>query len=161
MMKTLNEFAQGHPHRLWKVRLLLSKAGDVTLNGEIITPLNQPLTASWAETAVNNNNRLLYHKTTLRDHYPKASLHHEYLMYNQRGEITEFVNGNVVLLIDGQWLTPALYCGLLAGTERESLLATGKIIEAVLTRNMLNRAEKIGFINSVRGWRDVVWDGER
>ena len=161
VMKRLEEFAKAHPDQLWKVRLLLSQTGDITLNGEIITPLDQSLTASWAEAPVNSHNRLLYHKTTLRDHYPKVTLHHECLMYNQRDEITEFVNGNVVLLIDGQWLTPALYCGLLAGTERETLLATGKIAEAVLRRDMLSRAEKIGFINSVRGWRDVEWNGEK
>ncbi|WP_159564784.1 aminodeoxychorismate synthase component I [Budvicia diplopodorum] len=162
--QTVNQlklFAQKKPEQSWKVRLLLSKNGETTLESEAITPLTQPLAASWANEPVNSDNRLLYHKTTLRDLYPKVTIDHERLMYNQRNEITEFVNGNAVLLIDGQWLTPALTCGLLAGTERQALLTAGKIAEAVLSREALNRAEKIGFINSVRGWREVVWVGEK
>lgn len=157
VIRQLNDFAKMHSKQTWKVRLLLDNVGDIMLEGEIITPLTQPLVASWSDRAVNSKNRLLYHKTTLRDHYPQVTLSHERLLYNQHNEITEFVNGNVVMLIEGQWLTPTLSCGLLAGTEREALLAAGRIQEAILTKDQLNKAEKIGFINSVRGWRDVVW----
>ncbi|GKX62423.1 aminodeoxychorismate synthase, component I [Pragia fontium] len=153
----LKDFSSTRTKGSWKVRLLLNKTGDLTLTGEQIQPLTEVLSASWAAEPINSHNRLLYHKTTRREFYPSATLQHEFLLYNQHDEITEFVNGNVALLIDDQWLTPALSCGLLAGTERESLLLAGKINEAVLPKEMLNKAEKIAFINSVRGWREVKW----
>lgn len=157
VLQRLNQLAVLHPKGDYKVRLLLDKIGNITLDIEQIQPLTQTLTASWAPEPINSLNPLLYHKTTRREYYPKATLQHEFLLYNQHDEITEFVNGNVVLLIDNQWLTPPLSCGLLAGTERQALLETGKITEAVLPREKLKIAEKIAFINSVRGWREVKW----
>ncbi|QBH95929.1 aminodeoxychorismate synthase component I [Limnobaculum zhutongyuii] len=157
LTEQLQQLATGYQQGEYKVRLLLEQNGEATLSCDPITPLTQPLIANWAPFAVHSDNNLLYHKTTLRDHYPAATLDNEFLLYNQRDEITEFVNGNVVLLIDGQWLTPAISCGLLPGTERQALLQAGAIREAILTKAQFQQAQKIGFINSVRGWREVVW----
>lgn len=154
----LRELTAYHIHGNHKIRLLLDANGRLELGVEAIEPLTSPLIARWSPFPVNSQNRLLYHKTTLRDHYPKATLNNEYLMYNERDEITEFVNGNVALLLDGRWLTPALACGLLPGTEREALLETGKIEEAVIPRKLFTQALGIAFFNSVRGWREVVWE---
>ncbi|MFV0548551.1 MAG: aminodeoxychorismate synthase component I [Limnobaculum xujianqingii] len=157
LTEQLQRLVTAHQQGQYKVRLLLAQNGEVTLSCDPITPLTNPLIARWAPSAIHSDNNLLYHKTTLRDHYPAATLDNEFLLYNQRDEITEFVNGNVVLLIDGQWLTPAISCGLLPGTERQALLHAGTIREAILTKAQIKQAQKIGFINSVRGWRDVVW----
>ena len=54
--------------------------------------------------------------------------------------------------IDGQWFTPGLASGLLAGVLRAALIARGEIIEKILTLDDLQRAQSIWFINSVRGW---------
>jgi para-aminobenzoate synthetase/4-amino-4-deoxychorismate lyase len=74
------------------------------------------------------------------------------LMCNERGELTEFTRGNLALKKAGRWLTPALHCGLLAGTYRADLLARGELTEAALTLVDLQRAEEVAFFNSVRGW---------
>lgn len=144
-------------NKAYKVRLLLDKQGHISLSSEMIAPIESPLQACWAPTPIERNNRLLYHKTTCRDFYPPATLDHEYLLFNQQDEITEFVNGNVALLIDGIWWTPPVDCGLLAGTMRQFLLEQGKLQEKVLNKTELRQASQIAFINSVRGWRDVVW----
>lgn len=47
-------------------------------------------------------------------------------------ELTEFINGNVVLEIDGKLWTPPVKSGLLAGTYRGFLLKQGKISEKTL-----------------------------
>ena len=52
---------------------------------------------------------------------------------------------------DGQLLTPALSSGLLAGTLRADLLASGRAREAVLTLNDLDAADVVYLGNSVRG----------
>ena len=57
--------------------------------------------------------------------------------------------------IDGEWLTPALHCGLLPGIARARLLAKGRLREAVLSRSDLARAQGIAFVNSLRGWLDA------
>jgi para-aminobenzoate synthetase / 4-amino-4-deoxychorismate lyase len=158
LQQQLHNCAQQHNKGTYKVRVLLASDGQLTLNVEPIAPLdNQPLFASFADKPVNSQNPFLYHKTTRREYYPAATLNREYLLFNERDEITEFVNGNVVLIINGEWLTPEIHCGLLPGTLRSEWLAQQKIKPAILTRGDVKRADKIIFINSVRKWREVCW----
>jgi para-aminobenzoate synthetase/4-amino-4-deoxychorismate lyase len=69
--------------------------------------------------------------------------------------LTEFTRGNVAVLMDGQWLTPPLHCGLLDGVGRAQYLVEGRLREAVVTLNDLPRAQGLAFINSLRGWIDA------
>jgi len=98
-------------------------------------------------------------KTTQRAHYdaftPAADVF-DTLLWNERGELTEFTRGNVALRIDGRWLTPASSCGLLPGIARARLLREGAISEAVLRRDDLVRAEEVVFFNSLRGWLAAI-----
>ena len=77
------------------------------------------------------------------------------LLWNERGELTEFTRGNLVVEIDGRRLTPPVSSGLLPGVLRAELLEAGEIEEAVLRREDLGRASRLALINSVRGWIDV------
>lgn len=142
----------------WKVRLLLDKKGAIECEAQSITLLTSPLYASWAENSVQSDNVFLYHKTTKRDFYPKVTLDHEILLFNEKNEVTEFVNGNFVWFNQGEWFTPPLQSGLLNGTMRQHLLAQGKIKERIIYKKDLQETCKIAFINSVRGWRDVTWN---
>ena len=74
------------------------------------------------------------------------------VLWNERGELTETTRANLVFKVDGEWLTPALPCGLLAGTYRAELLARGRVREAVLPLETFERAEKVFLVNSLRGW---------
>ena len=80
------------------------------------------------------------------------------LLWNDAGELTEFTRGNLVLDIDGQRLTPPVSSGLLDGTLRRELVERGELVERVLTRDDLARAQALWFINSVRGWIPVQLD---
>jgi para-aminobenzoate synthetase/4-amino-4-deoxychorismate lyase len=95
-------------------------------------------------------------KTTQRAHYdafaPQDDEVFDTLLWNERGELTEFTRGNVALRLAGRWLTPPLASGLLPGIGRARLLREGAIEEAVLTRDDLARAEGVAFFNSLRGW---------
>lgn len=77
------------------------------------------------------------------------------LLWNESGEITEFTSGNIVVEIGGLKLTPPIRSGLLPGTFRAQLLDDGLIEERRLTRRDVESAEKMWFINSVRGWVQV------
>jgi len=98
-------------------------------------------------------------KTTHRAHYDAFAPTHpslfDTLLYNPRGELTECTRGNIAVLLDGQWLTPALHCGLLGGVGRAHWLAQGRLKETVITLDDLRNAQGLAFINSLRGWVDA------
>ncbi|MBC1475802.1 aminodeoxychorismate synthase component I [Listeria grandensis] len=155
--EALEAFAKDHPKDIWKVRLLSDKSGELTVEGELI--ISDPITwtAHFADKSVNSSDPFLYHKTTHRTMYEKRRRidYDETLLWNERGEITEFINGNLVAEIDGELVTPKQSSGLLGGTMRETLLAEKTITERVLHRNDLLKATKTWLINSVRGWVDI------
>ena len=113
-----------------------------------------------AAEPIDGDEVLLRHKTTRRGIYeralerarrdvPKAE---DVILWNRLGELTETTIANLVLELDGEWLTPALACGLLPGTFRAELLARGVVREARLPRSALARASRIAVVSSVRGW---------
>lgn len=140
-----------------RVRLVLTRAG--TLDHQAMPLPQAPATglkASLAPAPIHTDEVFLFHKTTRREMYPPpAPGADEVLLYNQRGELTEFTIGNLVAELDGERLTPPLDCGLLPGTMRAELLASGQIRERILTLDDLSRCTQLWLINAVRGWVKV------
>ncbi|MGA7829170.1 MAG: aminodeoxychorismate synthase component I [Geobacteraceae bacterium] len=144
-----------------KVRLLLERDGSFTVDFEPLD-ISDSLTISWiafAAQPVDSSNPLLYHKTSRRELY-RVELEKkpgcvDVIFINERNEVTEGANNNIIIRKNGILLTPPVTSGLLPGTLRAQLLETGKIAEAVLTPADLERAEEIYLINSVRKWRQV------
>ena len=77
------------------------------------------------------------------------------LLYNERGELTEFTIGNLVVELDGQLTTPPIECGVLAGTFRAQLIETGHVVEKVVPVADLGRCTTVFRVNSVRRWEKV------
>jgi len=77
------------------------------------------------------------------------------LLYNERGELTEFTIGNLVFELDSRLYTPPISCGLLAGTFRDHLLETNRITERMFRVEELKDSTKIFLVNSVRKWQKV------
>lgn len=157
--KTFERFLTKHQRGQWKVRLLLSKSGSLTIEGQPIEPIQGPKKVVLANSPIDAENLYVYHKTTNRKMYESFQTTDpdvfDVLLWNEDREITEFINGNVVLEIEGELFTPPISSGLLAGTFRESLLEKGKIKEKVLKISDLDRCDRIWFINSVRKWIEV------
>jgi para-aminobenzoate synthetase/4-amino-4-deoxychorismate lyase len=80
------------------------------------------------------------------------------LLYNERGELTEFTRGNLVIELDGHRVTPPLTCGILPGVFRKMLIARKRVKERVVRKDELARAKGIWFVNSVRGFVPVRLD---
>ena len=139
-----------------RVRLVLSREGGLALDSAPlpVTPEGS-LTYALAAEPVCSGDPFLVHKTTRRAVYEQAKGSapeaFEVLLWNERGEITEFTRGNVVLELDGALYTPPVPCGLLPGTLREALLEGGKIAERVITLADLDRAAGVWFVNGLRG----------
>lgn len=144
------------PH---KIRLLLDQAGMTTVETAPITSTQKsvPLRVCLAKTSIARSDPFLYHKTTNRTVYATARQgvddYDEALLYNDKGEVTEACNANLVVRLDGELVTPPIGCGLLAGTLRSHLLATGEIREQIIHLDDLSRCTELYLINSVRRWQ--------
>jgi para-aminobenzoate synthetase/4-amino-4-deoxychorismate lyase len=153
----LDTEAARHPSGAWRVRLLLDRDGNARAEAFALEATPAGLRYALAETPVDSRDEFLAHKTTQRAIYERHAPppgRYDTLLWNERGEITEFTRGNVVVDIDGRRVTPPLSCGLLAGVLRAELLARGEISEALVHVEDLPRATAVWFINSVRG---EVW----
>ncbi len=143
----------------WRLRLLLSAAGNVTVQVLALDDTPATLTAKLSPIAVDSADVFLYHKTTRRTVYEAAAAHvspsQEVLLYNERGELTEFTTGNLVLDLGGQRYTPPQQSGLLTGVARRLALEQRAIQERVLRREDLPQAQAVWHLNSLRGWRRV------
>lgn len=143
-----------------RVRLLLLPDGTLKDEGTLLPPQSvNPLRVKLAVYPIDDSDVFLYHKTTRRTVYEQARAAQpdcdDVLLYNQRGELTDFTIGNLVAQLDGQLVTPPVACGLLPGTFRADLLAQGMIQERELYREDLVRCTKLFLVNSVRGWVEI------
>lgn len=102
----------------------------------------------------------LRHKTTRREHYerfaPVAPGVFDTLLWNERGEVTEFTRGNVIMeMSDGSRVTPPLDSGLLDGVGRACELGAGRVHERVVRVGELPQVRRLWFVNALRGLREV------
>ena len=122
-----------------------------------------------ASAPVNASDVRLYHKTTDRRLYDAALAAapavFDVVLWNADGLATELTRGNLVVEADGRRLTPPIDCGLLPGTLRAELLERGELHEHILSLDDVRRAERLWFVNSLRGWVPIrltsVDDGSR
>ena len=151
--------AQAHPSGLWRVRLLVVRDGEPTIECTPYAADRRTWRVAFASTAVDSRDPFLANKTTHREVYDAARRAHpdvdDVLLSNERGEITEATIANVVAEIDGVRYTPPLDCGLLGGVFRGELIASGHIHERVLTRTDITNASQLWLVNSLREWIKV------
>jgi para-aminobenzoate synthetase/4-amino-4-deoxychorismate lyase len=145
---------------------------EVTCQG-MCTATTAPLETSPSEAVqrmcidlapVDSSDTLLFHKTMDRRTYDvRAARHpsaHDVVLINERGEITETTRANLAVLLEGSWWTPPLSSGLLPGIERARLLASGSLMERVLSVEDLRVAEAVATMSSLRGWRSAVVESD-
>lgn len=149
-----------------RLRLLVAPDGALEVEVHDAPP---PPERAWRiavdTTPVDEDDEFLHHKTTRRDRYDEARARFpradDVVLWNRRGELTESTVANLVLVIDGEALTPPRSSGLLPGTMRAELLAHGRIRESVLRLDDLDRADRVWLVNSLRGWIPAEVDRHR
>ena len=145
-----------------RVRLLLAPSGElrverVALPGGLAHPeigrlsAAAPVLVRLDSEAVPRADPTLRHKSTARGQYDAARTRagvgeggvFDVLMHNAEGELTECSIANVAVETEaGDWRTPPVACGLLAGVMREALLARGSIPgEGAVTEGVVTLAE--------------------
>ena len=134
----------------YRLRIGLSKSGEIELSRQILAPLSPSFCkARLCLQEADLNQSFTYFKTT---HRPHLSLGEQEIIYhNVVGELLETSIGNLVLKINGKLYTPPISLGILPGIYRQHLLERGQVEEKVLTLADLNQAEAIYGCNAVRG----------
>ena len=134
----------------YRLRISLSKSGEIELSRQILTPLSPSFCkAKLCLQEADLNQSFTYFKTTHRPHLSLGE--QEKIYHNKSEELLETSIGNLVLKIAGKFYTPPIRLGILPGIYRQHLLETGQVEEKVLTLADLNQAETIYGCNAVRG----------
>ena len=137
-------------HQDYRLRITLSKSGELELSRQILTPLSPTFCkAKLCLQEADLNQSFTYFKTTHRPHLSLGE--QEKIYHNKSGELLETSIGNLVLKINGKFYTPPTSQGILPGIYRQHLLETGQVEEKFLTVADLNQAETIYGCNAVRG----------
>ena len=139
-----------HVEKDYRLRISISKSGDIDLCCQELTPLSP----AFCQAQLCLQERSLqtpftYFKTTYRPHLTVAK--QEKIYHNENGELLETSIGNLILQIAGKLYTPPVNLGILPGIYRQHLLEKGKVEEKVLTLEELAQAEAIYGCNAVRG----------
>lgn len=156
------QLAQKHEEGQWRVRLALSVIGAVQFTVAQLLPSAEPVKLQLARQPILNavaQSDVVRFKTSVRHHYevfePRSAEVFDTVLFNENGEITEGTRGNIAMQLDGQWVTPALQCGLLPGVGRALALSQGRLVEKVVVIDDLRRITDWAFVNSLRGWLDA------
>ncbi|MCD7059727.1 aminodeoxychorismate synthase component I [Pelagibacterium xiamenense] len=163
----IEEWARAAPGDRYRVRLTLHETDGLDLAAtELPSPPDAPAPFRFAiaPERLHSENLWQAHKTTNRAFYdtPRQIAHaargvDEVVFLNERGEIAEGSITTVFVESGSTLLTPPLSVGILPGTLRAELLATGRAKEAVLTLDDLECATAIYLGNSVRGLMRAQW----
>lgn len=159
-MQALDEAARNAQAERLRLRFVLRRDGKLETGAVPIEPMGQGTVwrVAIARRRFASNDPLLRHKTTRRELYESELAEatsrcgaDEVLFLNERDEVCEGARANVFLARDGVLLTPPVECGLLPGTLRANLLASGKARESVLRLTDFSGDAKFCMGNSVRG----------
>ena len=154
----LHTLSKELPNQHCKVRLLLSDDGS--FRSEFATASKSvPVNVELARYPVDETSVWLAHKTTVRSIYNEARANcpdaDDVLLWNRKGFLTESSVANVAVQKDGLWYTPTLNQGLLPGTHRDHLLASGELSEKDISIEEINTPDEVRLLNSVRKWIEV------
>ncbi len=144
-----------------RVRLAIDARGDGRLEAHKLPELaKQPLQVALAALPISPENALLYYKTTRRGVYHEArrsvASADDVLLWNSDGFVTETSIANVAFKRGGQWLTPPVESGLLAGIQRTVLLQSGAVQIQAIHKDQLQTGEELMLFNSIRGTYTAV-----
>jgi para-aminobenzoate synthetase/4-amino-4-deoxychorismate lyase len=150
----------------YRLRLDLRHDGRVDLQSSLLTPLPRgpaPLLLA-ADPIPASEAKLLNHKTSLRRTYDAAILkaieHQAFdtIFLNERAEVAEGARSSLFAKINGQWCTPPLASGVLAGVMRQRILQRfPQISERILGLGDVISAQQLVVCSALRGLQHARW----
>ncbi len=152
------------PSKSWKTRLLLSRAGKISITSfPIECHQDQEIgLVMLSDNNVDSQNPMIFHKTTDRVLYDQELKKHDcydVIFVNEHGELTEGAFNNIFLKQGDTLYTPPLASGVLNGTLRQSMMSDPAtcLVEKCLTPSDLRHCSNIYMGNSVRGLVEVTF----
>ena len=153
------------PHNTHRLRLLLNADGQYSLETGLLPATPTPVLLSLSPTPLQADLLWLQHKTTRRSWYADAQTwlsqnprFFDVVFCNPRDEACEGSRTNIYILnSSGDWITPPPACGLLPGVQRQALLDSRAVKEAIITRDELRTAKEIRVSNALRGWIPAIF----
>jgi para-aminobenzoate synthetase/4-amino-4-deoxychorismate lyase len=140
-----------------RIRLDVDRYGKHKMNAQKFNDTDEVRKVILHDEPIYSNNIFNFHKVADRSLFENIKRHwqsyNDVILYNERGHVTQSLMANVVVLLNDNWVTPPIECGLLPGIYREVLLERGDIIEGIITVEDFFTAEAIALINSLRGWK--------
>lgn len=156
-----------------RVRLQLDRPGRIscitdeapesfhTRPGDTASEL--PVVLAVSASPIDASDPRMFHKVGDRSLYERHRTLHpdadDVLLVNPFGRVTETTIANVVLFIEGVWVTPPIDDGLLPGVMRQVLIDEGFVKERSVRIEDVFTADAIAVVNSVRGWRAATLRG--
>ena len=140
-----------------RIRLDVDRYGKHKMSAQKFNDTDEVRKVTLHDEPIYSNNIFNFHKVVDRSLFENIKRHwqsyNDVILYNERGHVTQSLMANVVVLLNDNWVTPPIECGLLPGIYREVLLERGDIIEGIVTVEDFFTAEAIALINSLRGWK--------
>ena len=142
------------------VRLTLARDGTLAAEVRDLPSADQSVRVALDDEGVDPHDVWLFHKTSRRAPYVRRRERRPHvddvILINDRDEVTESTIANLAVELDGAWVTPPIWSGLLPGTYRAVLLREGRLVERPVTVEELKRATGIALVSSARGWRPAT-----
>ncbi len=134
----------------YKMKLMLSKWGDVKIGIEEIKEEKNILKVSFSEKKINSKNKFQYFKTTNRETYDtdlvkyKNKGYDEVIYLNEEGELAEGSITNIFLRKQGEWLTSKVDSGILEGCYRTFFIENNDVkVTNLYLQDLINSDEMI------------------
>lgn len=150
-----------NPSGVGKLRLTLNSDGvaKVEHQDSLLPPGN--LKACLAKRPIDSNEPKYRYKTTSRNHLQVHLTENpdcgEVILFNERGEVASFCNGNLIALIDSKWITPTVESGCLDGIGLWKFSQANQVDRRPIQVAELKKATQILLTNAVVGVREVTW----
>lgn len=142
-----------------RVRLMVDERGSVEVETEPLIDEDGPVRLVVDTEPVDDRSVFLFHKTTNRLVYDEAAGRHpaagDVVLVNRSGLATETTRANLAARFGDEWVTPPISDGCLPGTLRAELIHDGTLQERSIPVSLLQQADELAVINSLRGWRQA------
>ena len=79
----------------------------------------------------------------------------EAIFFNYQGALSEGTGSNVIVLLDGAWVTPSLSCGVLPGVTRALAIEWCGVVERCISRDDFDSAQSALLASSTRDLQPI------
>lgn len=150
-----------------RLRVTFQRDGELELVHETYHPWSNPARLTISERPIDETSPSIGMKTLpFNENIECLKWAHEQgfddaVRFNTSGEVAESAISNLLLKIDGQWVTPNLSSGCLPGITRGLVLEWFDVAEKTLIREDLENAQSIYLLSSLKDAQPVSVLGQR